>query len=109
MAYDEGLAARIGEVLGDQPGVVERKMFGGLAFMVQGHMCCGVIGDEMMLRVGPELYERVLGRAHARSMDFTGRPMKGLVTVGCEGLLEDEHLAEWIGFGLACVTSLPAR
>ncbi len=109
MAYDDGLAARIGEVLIDQPGVVERKMFGGLAFMVQGHMCCGVIGDEMMLRVGPKRYEQVLARDGAREMDFTGRPMKGMVTVACEGLIEDNQLAEWISFGLNFVTSLPPK
>lgn len=71
MAYDEGLAERIRDVVGTR-GVVEKKMFGGLCFMLRGHMCCGVTGEDLMLRVGPDQFESVLKRQHARKMDFTG-------------------------------------
>jgi TfoX/Sxy family transcriptional regulator of competence genes len=109
MAYDEGLAERIREVLDSQDGVTEKKMFGGLAFMVRGHMCCGVSGDDLMLRVGPEQYDDALMQPHARAMDFTGRPMKGFVYVGPEGLASDEQLEAWLGRGLRFVQSLPPK
>ncbi len=79
MAYDEGLAQRIREALDDRPGIAERKMFGGLCFTLNGNMACGVTGDELMVRVGPDKHAEALERPHARKMDFTGRPMKGLV------------------------------
>ena len=74
MAYDEALAERLRQVLDDQEGIRERKMFGGLAFMLHGNMCCGVEQDRLMVRVGPDRYDEALGRPHARVMDFTGRP-----------------------------------
>lgn len=73
MAYDEGLARRVHAVLSGRDGVVEKKMFGGLAFMIEGNMCCGVIDESLMVRVGPDGYEDALARPHARPMDFTGR------------------------------------
>jgi TfoX/Sxy family transcriptional regulator of competence genes len=109
MSYDEGLAERIREVLDSQEGVVEKKMFGGLAFMVRGHMCCGVSGDDLMLRVGPEQYDDALKQPHARAMDFTGRPMKGFVYIGQEGLASDEQLEEWVRRGLRFVQPLPPK
>ncbi len=109
MSYDEGLAERIREVLDSQEGVIEKKMFGGLAFMVRGHMCCGVSGDDLMLRVGPDHHDDALAQPHTRAMDFTGRPMKGFVYVGPEGLASDEQLEEWVGRGLSFVRSLPPK
>ena len=109
MSYDEGLAERIREVLSSHDSVTEKKMFGGLAFMVRGNMCCGVSGDDLMLRVGPDQYDDALMQPHARVMDFTGRPMKGYVYVGHEGLASDEQLEEWIGRGLRFVQSLPPK
>ena len=82
MAYDEGVAQRLRDVFGDRTDVVEKRMFGGLAFMVSGNMCCGVVGKELMARVGPEQYEQALKEPYAREMDFTGKPMKGFVYVG---------------------------
>ena len=79
MAYDEGLAQRLREVVEEQPGIAERKMFGGLCFLVSGNMCLGVVKDELMVRVGPDAYETCLAEPHARKMDFTGRAMKGMV------------------------------
>ena len=73
MAYDEAVARRVREALAGTPDVVEKRMFGGIAFMVRGNMCCGVIGDRLMLRVGPKGYETALSRPHAKPMDFTGK------------------------------------
>lgn len=109
MAYDEGLAQRIRENLDTRRDVTEKKMFGGLAFLVAGNMCVGVVGDELMVRVGPEAYEGCLALPAARPMDFTGRPMKGFVFVSSDGVAEDEDLHAWIGRGLAFAGSLPAR
>ena len=109
MAYDEGLAQRLREVVEDQPGVAEKKMFGGLCFLVAGNMCFGVVGEELMVRVGPDAYEECLGEAHARKMDFTGRAMKGMVYVGTGGFESDEDLASWAQRGVSFAASLPAK
>ena len=109
MAYDEGLADRIRGALAKHPGVSERKMFGGLCFMVQGNMACGVVGDELMVRVGPDGYEAALAEPHAREMDFTKRPMRGMVYVGREGIESDEGLEDWVDRGAAFALSLPAK
>ena len=86
MAYDERLATRVRDLLAGDPALSERKMFGGLAFMLDGNMCCGIVGDRLMLRLGAELAEQALKRAHVQPMDFTGRPMTGMVFVAPEGL-----------------------
>jgi TfoX/Sxy family transcriptional regulator of competence genes len=109
MAYDEGLAERIREALGDRPGVSERKMFGGLAFMVDGHMACGVMGEDLMARVGPDGYDEALGEPHARPMDFTGRPLTGMVYVAAEGIEDDAALAEWVERTTRFVATLPPK
>ncbi len=109
MAYDEGVAERLRDVFGERVGVVEKKMFGGLAFMVSGHMCCGIVGDTLMARVGPEQYDGALARPHAREMDFTGRSMKGFVYVGPEGFETDESLRSWVETCEAFVRSLPPK
>lgn len=92
MAYDEKLAARIRSVLADRLDVCEQPMFGGLTFMVAGRMCCGVAGDELIVRLDPE---RALARPHARRTDFTGRPMRGFVTVNPDGL-RGRALRRWV-------------
>ena len=109
MAYDEGLAERIREVLADNPEIREKKMFGGLAFMLSGNMACGLIKEDLLVRVGPDNYEKVLSKPHARKMEFTGRPMKGFVTVEAEGLEDDKMLKAWIKQGLEYAASLPAK
>ncbi len=109
MAYDEGLAQRIREHLDDRSDVSEKKMFGGAAFMLGGNMCCGVVGDELMVRVGPDAYEESLSFPHARQMDFTGRPMRGMLYVGIDGIDDDEDLASWIDRGVGFASSLPAK
>ena len=107
MAYDEGVAQRLREALGSRDDVVEKRMFGGIAFMVRGHMCVGVIGESMMARVGPARYTDALRRAHAREMDFTGRPMTGFVHVAPEGFEADTAFRDWVALCLDFVATLP--
>ena len=109
MAYDEGLAERIRGVLDEQASVSETRMFGGVAFLVRGHMSVGIVEDKLMIRVGPDTYERVLRERHARKMDFTGRPMKGFVYVVPSGYESDADLLRWINLGVSYVASLPAK
>jgi TfoX/Sxy family transcriptional regulator of competence genes len=109
MSYDEGLAERIREALEDRSDVSEKKMFGGLAFLLRGNMCVGVVGDALMVRVGPDAYAEAIRRPHAREMDFTGRPMKGFVYVGCEGIESEADLRRWVARGVNFACSLPAK
>ncbi len=109
MAYDERLAERLRDAFQGRLDVVEKKMFGGIAFMVSGHMCCGVTGEDLMVRVGAEGLEDALLLPHARPMDFTGRAMKGFVYVEQSGLDSDENLQEWVNRGLEFVTTLPPK
>lgn len=109
MAYDTELAARLRSTLSDLPDVTERKMFGGVAFMVGGHMCCGVAGEDVMLRVGPDAYEAALAEPHAREMDFTGRPLKGYVYVAPKGIATDRDLEAWVGKAVRFVRTLPPK
>lgn len=109
MAYDEGLAHRIREALAEQDGLTEKKMFGGIAFMVRGNMAVGVSGEEIMVRVGEAGYEEVVGQAFVRPFDLTGRPMKGWVLVGSEAHEDDEQLAAWVKRGVDFALSLPPK
>lgn len=96
MAFDETLAERIRRVLAGEATAEEKKMFGGLAFMVRGSMCCGVQEGRLVARVGPEAYEEALAEPHVRPMDFTGRSLTGFVYVESEGIAGDEALAKWV-------------
>jgi hypothetical protein len=109
VAYDEGLAERVRDLLADETGVAEKRMFGGLCFLLRGNMCVGVVKDELMVRAGPDAYEALLKAPHARKMDFTGRPMKGLLFVRAEGVLADRDLAGWVSHGVSFAKSLPAK
>lgn len=109
MAYDEGLAQRLREHFIGRPEVQEKKMFGGLCFMVSSHMCCGIVGDTLMARVGPDNYDDCLGMAHASEMDFTGRAMKGFVYVSPEGIESDSELERWVEICSSFVQSLPPK
>lgn len=108
MAYDERLADRVRDVLVTDAGLTERKMFGGLAFMLDGHMCCGIVGDELMLRLGVDGADAALQRPHVRPMDFTGRPMTGMVYVAPEGL-RGVALRRWVERARAFVHTLPPK
>jgi TfoX/Sxy family transcriptional regulator of competence genes len=109
MAFDEGLAERLREIVADDASICERKMFGGLAFLCQGNMAFGIVGDELMVRVGPDAWADALREPHAREMDFTGRSMKGMVYVATDGFAEDDDLRSWVGRGLAYARDLPAK
>lgn len=106
MAFDEKLADRVRRTL-PRRGVTEKKMFGGLCFMVRGHMCCGVEKNRMMLRIGPERHAAALKRPGAKPMDFTGRPMKGFVFVDRKALATRRQLERWLALALAYNAELP--
>ena len=109
MAYDEGLAQRIRDGLAGRPDFVEKKMFGGLAFMVNGHMCVGVNGDELMARVGADRYAGAMKLPHAREMDFTGKALKGFVYVSAAGIEMDTDLGKWVDLALGFIETLPPK
>lgn len=109
MAYDEGLAERIRGVLSESTDFAEKKMFGGLAFMVRGNMCLGVLGETVMARVGKPRYAEMLSREFVREMDFTGKPMAGYVFVDPEGVAEDSDLIELVDVCLEFNGSLPRK
>lgn len=109
MSYDERTAARIRAVLARRRDVVERKMFGGLTFMVNGAMCCGVTSEALVVRVGPAAYERTLAEPHVRPMTFTGRPLAGMVYIDPPGYRTARALARWVQRGIDFVTASPAR
>ena len=109
MAHDEGLAQRIREALGELPGLVEKKMFGGVGFMVQGNMACGVNKDDLIVRVGAEQYAEALAKPHTRPFDMTGRPMKGWVMVASDGYESDDALKNWVQQGVDFALSLPPK
>jgi len=101
MAFDEKLAERLRKQLDDVPGVVEKRMFGGIAFLLNGNMCVGVHQDALMVRLAPDATEAALRRAHARVFDLTGKPMKGWVLVGPEGIKTAASLRKEVGKTLA--------
>jgi TfoX/Sxy family transcriptional regulator of competence genes len=109
MPFDEPLAARIRQQVHGDPAMSERKMFGGLCFMTSGNMCFGVVGDDLMVRVGSDNWKEALEMPFAREMDFTGRSMKGMVYVSSEGLAEDAALRQWLNAGLDYASSLPPK
>ncbi|HVO68273.1 MAG TPA: TfoX/Sxy family protein [Syntrophales bacterium] len=109
MAYDEGLAQRVRELLEEKPGYAEKKMFGGLCFLLRGNMVCGIINEDLIVRVGVERYEASLKLPHTRKFDITGKPMKGWVMVSSQGYETDEDLFKWIQQGLHYVLSLPPK
>jgi hypothetical protein len=98
MAYDERLANRIRRVL-TGPEVEERRMFGGLCFLVEGRMCCGVVGQDLMARVAAAAHDAALRERHVRPMDFTGRPLRGFVYVSPAGVRTPAALRKWIASG----------
>ncbi len=108
MSFDEALADRVRRALGKRRGLAEKKMFGGLAFLLKGNMCCGVLKRELVVRVPPDETDRVLTEPHTRILDFTGRPMRGWVVVESAGCADDD-LAVWIARAVAFASGLPAK
>lgn len=109
MAFDTVLAERIRQQLGQDPRVTEKKMFGGLAFLLNGNMCCGVHAQELIVRLDPAQTEQALNRPHTRIFDMSGRPMKGWVLIQPAGLTTEAALAEWIELGLNYASALPPK
>lgn len=109
MAFDKGLAERIRDLLLPRQGITEKKMFGGLAFMLNGHMFVGILGDRLMARVGPDAYAAALQQTHVCEMDFTGKPLKGYVYVAAAGIESDAALEQWVDRCAQFVASLPPK
>ncbi len=109
MSYDATLARRIRDALPPTAEIEERKMFGGLCFLWRGHMICGIVGDSLMARVGAEAHDAALGEPHVRPMDFTGRPMRGMVYVDPPGIADDAALGRWVLLGIEHARSLPPK
>lgn len=109
MAIDEGLAQRVRECLEGLQAVEEKKMFGGLVFLLNGNMCVGLVRDSLMVRVGPDAYAASLEMPDARPMDFTGKPLTGFVYIEPQGIAEDADLAGWVERGVVFAAALPPK
>jgi TfoX/Sxy family transcriptional regulator of competence genes len=109
MAYDEGLAQRVREEMEELSGYTEKTMFGGVGFMLYGNMANGVIGEDLIVRVGKEQYERALAEPQARPFDMTGRPMTGWVLVTEAAYASGEDLRAWVRRGVDTARALPAK
>jgi TfoX/Sxy family transcriptional regulator of competence genes len=108
MSYDEDLAARARDELVQHGDYTEKKMFGGLAFMVNTHMACGIVGADLMVRVGKDNHDGAIGRG-AIEMEFTGGPMRGMVIVPGPAVADPVRLAEWVATAVAFARSEPAK
>jgi TfoX/Sxy family transcriptional regulator of competence genes len=109
MAFDETLAARIRKNLARRKNVENKKMFGGIGFLLNGNMLVGVWKDSLIARVGSDEYEHAVLEPHVKEFDITGKPMKGWVLVEPQGVVEDDQLNEWIQRALKFVGKLPAK
>ena len=109
MAFDESLAARIRDALSRKKNIQEKKMFGGIGFLLHGNMLVGVWKDSLIVRLGPDNYDDVLLEPHVREFDITGRPMRNWVAVEPEGVEDDDQLTAWIDLALKFVKALPAK
>ncbi len=103
--FDERLAARLRELLDSDVSFSERRMFGGICFLVDGAMCCGVLKEDLIVRAGPEEGPRALTRPHTRAFDFTGKPSAGMIYVAPEGTKTKAQLWRWVRLGLAFVAA----
>ena len=103
------MAGRVRDVLGPRADVSERKMFGGLCILRNGNMACGIVDDTLMLRVGPDAYDGLLAKPHAREMTFTGRPMRGMLYIDPAGIRTARQLKTWVSQGIAFAGSLPPK
>jgi TfoX/Sxy family transcriptional regulator of competence genes len=109
MAYNEKLAERISKILKGKRGLVEKKMFGGIAYMLKDKMFVGIVKDDLMVRVLNEKYEEYLKKPNAREMDFTGRPLKGYLYINAEGIKTVKQLSKWIDVGIEYALKSPAK
>lgn len=109
MAYDQGLAGRVRIMLADNADLDEKKMFGGVGFLFQGNMACGVNGNDLIVRVGPDRYAQALEQPHTKVFDLTGKPMTGWIVVTPGGVAADADLKKWVIKGLEFAKTLPAK
>lgn len=109
MAYDENLAHRVQVILAQTPNMVEKKMFGGIGYLVNGNMACGIIGESLIVRVGPDRFQQALSQPHTAVFDMTGRPMTGWVVVNPQAFASEGALESWVGAGLNFVATLPSK
>jgi TfoX/Sxy family transcriptional regulator of competence genes len=109
MPFDAALAERVHDLMIGREGALEKRMFGGICFMLRGNMCCGVVRDRLMLRLGPDGAAEALEHPHTEPMDFTGKPMKSMVYVVAAGYTDDADLERWIETAVRFVTTLPAK
>ncbi|HEV8354813.1 MAG TPA: TfoX/Sxy family protein [bacterium] len=109
MAYDSRLAARVRKLIGARRSVAEREQFGGIAFLVNGNVACGIIGDDLLVRVGPERHDEAMKSGDARPFSLTGRPSKGWILVRASGLRSAAALKRWVELGMSFAKSLPAK
>ena len=107
--FNDLTARKIRNALERTPGVSERQIIGGVAFLVQGNMCCGVFDEKLVVRVGPHAYDQAPREPHARPMDFTGRALPGFVYVARDGYASEFSLRQWIDRSVGFVSSLPSR
>ncbi len=109
MACDESLAGRIRDELGQSVGIVEKRMFGAIVFMLNGNLLVGVWKDSLIARVGPDAGNAALKQPHVRPMDITGKPMKGWLLIEPDGIDDDKQLRSWIKLAASFVSTLPAK
>ncbi len=109
MTYSESLAERIRHCLRDRRGIAEKKMFGGVCFLLGGNICVGVWETSLIVRLGPEAGPKALAEPHVRPFDVTGKPMRGWVMVAAEGLEDDAALSGWLERSLEFVSLLPPK
>jgi hypothetical protein len=109
MAFNAQLADRIRKILDPQPDLVEKKMFGGVGFLLNGNMACGVHGDNLIIRLDPEETGQALSKPHTHVFDLTGRPMRGWILVQPEGVTTKAALSKWVQVGVKYASSLPAK
>jgi TfoX/Sxy family transcriptional regulator of competence genes len=109
MAYSQELAQRITDVLGPQPGLEAKKMFGGMCYLLNGNMAVGVINDHMIVRASKERHAELMARPHTHPFDYTGKAMAGWLTVDSKGLETEEDLADWVQTSLDFARTLPPK
>ena len=110
MPYNQNLAERIRTFLGTRTGLIEKKMFGGVGFLLHGNMACGVLGDDLIVRVSAKDYDSALSKPFVRPFMMTGRkPMQGWIFVAPEGWIPDQALRQWIDMGCEYVMTLPKK
>ena len=109
MAYDEILSLRVSAALGAVEGLAEKKMFGGIGYMIDGNMACGVHKEYLIVRVGPDAYPEALNDPDTKEFDITGRPMKGWVMISPEGVISEKNLKRWVQRGVEFALTLPPK